>query len=106
MNSNPMNDYRDAMKETRLSPEQRARLEEAVSQARLRHEEGSVAQPVPRIVTRRTFAIGAAAASSALPDSEPSISSAAFRESPPPMRSGLKPTPLTTLRARADTPKR
>ncbi len=62
MNSNPMNDYRDAMKEMRLSPGQRARLEEAVSQARLRHEEGSVAQPVPRIVTRRTFAIGAAAA--------------------------------------------
>ncbi|MFR4805045.1 MAG: hypothetical protein ACLT98_18070 [Eggerthellaceae bacterium] len=56
MNSNPMNDYRDAMKEARLSPEQRARLEEAVSQARLRHEEGSVAQPAPRIVTRRTFA--------------------------------------------------
>lgn len=62
VNSNPMNDYRDAMKEARLSPEQRARLEEAVFQARLRHEEGSVAQSAPRIVTRRTFAIGAAAA--------------------------------------------
>ncbi|MDO4442478.1 MAG: hypothetical protein Q4B69_01210 [Slackia sp.] len=62
MNSNPMNDYRDAMRETSLTQEQRARLERAVAQARRRHEAGNAAQPAPRIVSRRTFAIGAAAA--------------------------------------------
>lgn len=62
VSSNPMNDYRDAMKETGLSPEQRARLEKTVAQARLQYEGVNDAQPAPRIVTRRAFAIGAAAA--------------------------------------------
>lgn len=62
MNSNLTNDYRDTMKETRLSPDQRERLEKAVARARLQHEEGRAARPAPRVITRRTFAIGAAAA--------------------------------------------
>ncbi len=62
MSTGPMNDYRNAMEETRLSPEQRKRLENAVSQARAREEAGAIARPAPRVVTRRAFAIGAAAA--------------------------------------------
>lgn len=62
MSTGPMNDYRNAMEETRLSPEQRKRLENAVSQARAREEAGVIACPAPRVVTRRAFAIGAAAA--------------------------------------------
>jgi len=58
----PMNDYRDAMKETSLTQEQRTRLEQAVAQARRQHETASTSKPAPRIVSRRTFAIGAAAA--------------------------------------------
>lgn len=62
MSSNPMNDYRDTMEEIGLSPEQRSRLEKTIAQTRLQHEGRSATQPAPRIVTRRTFAIGAAAA--------------------------------------------
>ena len=62
MSTGSMNDYRNAMEETRLSPEQRKRLENAVSQARAREEAGAIARPAPRVVTRRAFAIGAAAA--------------------------------------------
>ena len=57
-----MTDYRDATKETSLTQEQRTRLEQAVAQARRQHETASTSKPAPRIVSRRTFTIGAAAA--------------------------------------------
>ena len=100
-----MNDYRNAMEETRLSPEQRKRLENAVSQARAREEAGAIARPAPRVVTRRAFAIGAAAAFAGLAGFGALNAIVRARRKAPSTRSVLKPTPSMTRLARADTPK-